>query len=113
VGPHSPPAAAGGVLARILDPTRGLGRLGLATLLRCIVLLIAALLTLETYRYLQRAVHAAGSSSDWLGAAFLVAPPATTMRLAMWRAACSSCLGAALVLAPPAAAMRAAVPRVA
>jgi hypothetical protein len=33
---------------QLLDPTRGLGRLGLATLLRCIVLHIVGLLALET-----------------------------------------------------------------
>jgi hypothetical protein len=31
-----------------LDPTRGLGRLGLATLLRCALLRIVGLLALET-----------------------------------------------------------------
>jgi hypothetical protein len=40
---HPPP-----VEFSLLDPTRGLGRLGLATLLRCIVLRIVGLLALET-----------------------------------------------------------------
>jgi hypothetical protein len=52
---HLPP-----VELSLLDPTRGLGRLGLATLLLCIVLRIVGLLALET----QRAVHTARSSSD-------------------------------------------------
>jgi hypothetical protein len=92
----------------LLDTTRDLGRLGLATLLRCIVLRIVGLLALET----ERVVHTAGSSSDVLEAALLLAPPASTMRLAVWRAACLRCLGAAQVLAAPAAAMQRAVLRV-
>jgi hypothetical protein len=80
VAPHSPhPAAAGGVLHELLDPTRGLGRLGLAMLLRCIVLRIVGLLALET----QPAVHTAGSSSDCLGAALVLAALAASMRLAV------------------------------
>jgi hypothetical protein len=45
VAPRSPPAAACGVLAQLLDPTRGLGRLGLTRLLLCIVLRIVGLET--------------------------------------------------------------------
>jgi hypothetical protein len=45
---------------QLLHPTRGLGRLGLATLLPCIVLRIVGLLALET----SPAVHTAGSLSD-------------------------------------------------
>jgi hypothetical protein len=91
------------------DPTRGLGRLGLATLLRCIVLRIVGLLALEA----QRVVHTAGSSNDWLGAALVLAALAPSMRLAVLRAACSSPLGAAQVLAALASAVRDAVPRIA
>jgi hypothetical protein len=54
---------------QIFQLTRGLGRLGLATLLRCIVLRIVGLLALET----KPAVHTAGSSNDWLGAALVLA----------------------------------------
>jgi hypothetical protein len=45
-GPHSPPAAAGAI-HELLGLTRGLGRLGLAMMLRCIVLRIVGLLALE------------------------------------------------------------------
>jgi hypothetical protein len=46
---HSPPARRLQVLAPTpTDPTHGLGRLGLATLLLCIVLRIVGLLALET-----------------------------------------------------------------
>ena len=103
--PHSP-LAAGRVL---LDPTRGLGRLGLAMLLRCITLRIVGLLALET----QPAVHAAGSSNDWLGAPLVLAALASAVRPAVKRAAGLSSLGAAHVLAAPAAAMRLAVPSIA
>jgi hypothetical protein len=57
----------------------------------------------------QRAVHAAGSLSDCLGAALLLAAVAPAMRDAVRCAACSRRLGAALVLAPPAPSMRLAV----
>ena len=91
---------------QLLDPTRGVG---LARLLRCIVLRIVGLLALET----QRAVHTAGSFGDVLGAALVLAPPASSVSLAMERAACNSGLGAAQVLAPPAPAMRDAAMRAA
>ena len=72
VAPHYPPPPP-------VD-TR-LGRLGLATLLRCIVLSIVGLLALET----QPAVHTAGSSNDWLGAAHLLAALAPAVSLARAR----------------------------
>jgi hypothetical protein len=59
----------------------------------------------------ERAEHTAGSFSDCLRAALLLTPPASAVRDAVGRAACSSCLGAAHVLAAPAAAVRTAVRR--
>jgi hypothetical protein len=93
----------------LLDPTRGLGRLGVARLSLCALLRIVGLLALET----QQAIHTAGSSSDCLGTALLLAALASAMRLAMLRAASLSCLGAAHVLAASAPAVRNAVLRVA
>jgi hypothetical protein len=61
----------------------------------------------------QRALHAAGSLSDCLGAALLLTALAPAMRLAMLRAAALSRLGAALLLAAPAPAMRLTVRRAA
>jgi hypothetical protein len=61
----------------------------------------------------ERAEHAAGSFSDWLRAALLLTPLASTVRLAVVRGSANSCLGAALVLAPLAATVRHAVGRAA
>ena len=61
----------------------------------------------------QRAERAAWSSSDCLGAALVLAAPASAMRDAVGRAASLSRLDAARVLAPPAPSMRFAAPLVA
>jgi hypothetical protein len=95
---HLPPVESS---HQLLDHTRGLGRLSLATLLLCIVLCIVGLLALETWP----AVHTAGSFGDCLGAALLVAAPAAPMRLTVRRAASLGGLGATHVLAAPAPTM--------
>ena len=61
----------------------------------------------------ERAEDAAWHLSDGLRAALLLTPLASTVRLAVGRSATSSCLGAALVLAAPATPMRLARARVA
>jgi hypothetical protein len=61
----------------------------------------------------QRAVHAAGSLSDWLRAALLLAALAPAVRDAVRRAAASSLPGAALLLAAVAPAVHGAVWRAA
>jgi hypothetical protein len=59
----------------------------------------------------QSVQYTAGSSSNWLGAALLLAAPATPMRLAERRAARNSCLDATLLLAATASAVEAGLRR--
>jgi hypothetical protein len=98
---HPPPPP-----VRVLAPTPRshpwFGAPGSGKLLRCALLRIVGLLARET----QPAVHTAGSSNDWLGAALLLAALAASMRDTVLRAAALSSLGAAHVLAAPAAPMR-------